>query len=172
MKRFKLFVPFGDLVSALVAEFTSGGLQHLKSSKLLAETKEVVRHRLLREVRLNVGILSEMSDSPSLAVSALDTSALKQLFEQPLDLTLFFSKSLPKEATTTLTQLRKKGSPNRSLSETLTTEDELIQLLMCRVVVATARLEQSVSASEVKLLKVLFEGVKKSLEHTQSQSSI
>lgn len=151
-----LFFPFGELLSGLISEVTVGGLSKLKASDRLRETRQLIRSRLLRETTLNIRILEGLSDSPALAVSALDRDSLKQIFEQPLGLGLFFSPTLPEEAERVLSELRKRKIDHRELTVGITSEVALLELLWCRIVIATAKLEQAVTSEELRRLRILL----------------
>lgn len=163
-----MFGPFGDMFSNLLKEFTATGREQLESSILFREARRVVRQRLLREVRLNLDIIDEFADNPAQAVATLDGSAIKQVAEQPLPISLFLFRDLSGDSEVLLSELRKKNSPFRKIGSAIKTESDLIEALWGRLIISNAKVDQVVPASDTKLISVLFQALKATLEECEA----
>ena len=141
------------------------GFERFKSRKQVKTIRKVLSERLLREIKLNLEIFSDLKDEEEIAIKAIDTSIIEAIFSQPIPLGLLFDNRIPDGDREDACQ---ENQNYRNWMQTILTEADLIERVWHRLAIAKFRQSNNISKGDIKYLKQLLLLMKVCLSRTNA----
>jgi hypothetical protein len=118
---------FYKLFETLFLKLSTVTLENWNSQQEFINARLAIRDRLKREARLNAELLDKMKGN-DLIIDELSTSALQEVFEMPIPLTLIMDKSLSVSSKGILNKVK----AFKNWTQNIDTEAELLERLWQR----------------------------------------
>lgn len=142
----------GNFLEKLLCELVEVGQEKFRARSDVKNLRQLIRQRLLRELRLNDELLSYRTIDDAVRLKAIETSALSAVMHQSIPLEMFFDKTLSEA---TLQRLAKGDGRQVRRVAGIKTEKDLLERWWHRVSLAKIRLELAGKTGDLAYLRRL-----------------